>query len=64
MSRKLPVVALALALPLLAACQDAAVGLQGVDQLERLGGAFGRAPHAPESGPGDCPADHAPARCR
>ena len=57
---------LSCALPLLAGCADANAGLGFVDQLESLGGAVQpqTTPHAPPHGPGGCPADQAPARCR
>ena len=55
---------LTLALPLLAGCQDANAGFGFVDQLQTLGGAVQPAQHAPPHGPGGCPADQNPARCR
>jgi len=55
--------ALALILPLLAACTDTNVGLQAVDQLESLGGAFGPGPHPAPHERDACPTGQTARRC-
>jgi hypothetical protein len=56
--------ACALAIPLLAGCQDTDLGFKAVDGLEHLGGAFDshRTTQAPD--PALCPADKTAATCR